>query len=136
MGDPAQVKALIKSVKDYKGFRQMAEYNISCLMTHITPPTVGWRENVAYAVESGAIPEIIDVLKKHGKSLDALKSATSALTGLTTNSANAELVAKYGGIQTALNSMLNMGGKSKEAEEVAESGNPSVVCVLCHNDQF
>ena len=124
MGDPAQVKALIGSVRQYKGFRQMAEYNISCLITYITPPTVGWRENVATAVESGAIQEIVEVLKKHGKSIDALMNATSALTGLTTNAKNAELVAKYGGIQTALESMLGMdgGGNEKQTNEVAGAG--------------
>lgn len=125
MGDPKQVKAVIKSIKEFSNFKQMAEYNISCLLTYITPPTVGWRENVAAAVEDGGIESIIGVLKKHGKdgaALDMVKQAAVALTGLSKSKENAGRVAAAGGIETAVECMLKIKVKGKSELEVIHAG--------------
>ena len=43
------MEALVKAVRDHKGFKQMAQYNVMCLISHISPPAVGWMQNVKYA---------------------------------------------------------------------------------------
>jgi len=126
-GDPAHVTCIIASVKHFKGFKQMAQYNISCLLTHITPPTVGWQENVRFAVESGGIESIIDILKQHPKALEVVRAAIEALRLMAINSANAGLMAKCGAIGAALTAM-------KEGDDgVAESGAALVEQISSHN---
>eukprot|EP00516_Mucochytrium_quahogii_P000838 CAMPEP_0203744552 /NCGR_PEP_ID=MMETSP0098-20131031/584_1 /ASSEMBLY_ACC=CAM_ASM_000208 /TAXON_ID=96639 /ORGANISM=" , Strain NY0313808BC1" /LENGTH=2433 /DNA_ID=CAMNT_0050632097 /DNA_START=311 /DNA_END=7609 /DNA_ORIENTATION=- len=135
-GDPAQVKSLIGSIKQYKGFKNMAKYNISCLMSHITPPTVGWRENIDAAVESGAIEAIVEVMKKHPDAMEMVKCATEALSALTTNSGNAKKVAEAGGVETALGSMLGLSKEdaaTPDGEEVTTAGSNLLEKVAQHN---
>lgn len=135
MGDPKQVKAVIKSIKEYSNFRQMAEYNISCLLTYITPPTVGWRENVAAAVEDGGIESIISVLAKHGNALDMVKQATTALGGLAISKDNAGRVAQNGGIETALNAMLKIKQTGPDQEQVINAGAKLIETVARYNPE-
>lgn len=52
-GNAAQVEAIVESINKFTGFKNMAQYNISCLMTHIKPPNPGWRNNCKAAVQCG-----------------------------------------------------------------------------------
>ena len=116
-GEFEKVGSIIDAVKQHKNFKQMAQYNISCLLLHIAPPTVGWKENVMYAIESGGIESIIAVLKKHPAALAVVKTSIEALRLLSINGESASRMAKAGGVQTALDAML----KSTDPE-VAEQG--------------
>ena len=105
----------------------MAQYNISCLISHITPPNVGWVENIRYAVESGAIFSIIDVLRTHPSALEVVRTAIEALRKLAIDAQNAEVMAKAGAVEAALNAMLKSGD-----DAVAEEGGELIAQISMH----
>ena len=39
----------------HKGFKQMAQFNMTCLAKLVTPPNTEWRENLECAVTQGGI---------------------------------------------------------------------------------
>lgn len=123
-GDPAQVKSIVTSLKQYANFGQMAKYNCSCLMSHILPPNPGWRENVDTCIKAGGFEAIVDLLHKHPKDLELLKTATDSLAGLTTSPENAGRLARCGGVEAALKAMLGLEGmaETQDGAEVAEAG--------------
>lgn len=47
------VKALVTSIRKRKNFRQMASYSVQCLVKLITPPAVGWEDNLKVAFDAG-----------------------------------------------------------------------------------
>jgi len=126
-GEQEQVDALIKSVKDHKNFKQMCTYNLSCLCAMITPPNVGWMENIQYAIESGAIESIIDVLKQHPAALDVVRVSIEALRKLAIDAKNAEAMAKAGAVPVALDAMLKSG-----VDDVAEAGGELIATIAAH----
>eukprot|EP00924_Labyrinthula_sp_SR-Ha-C_P013010 augustus_masked-scaffold_12-processed-gene-6.50-mRNA-1 protein AED:1.00 eAED:1.00 QI:0/-1/0/0/-1/1/1/0/2406 len=135
MSGTGQVAALMKSIDEYQNFRQMTEYNISCLMSYITPPTVGWRENVAAAIANNGVPNIIQTMRKHPNSLDMVRLATTSLSGLAISRENAGIVAHNGGIETALNCMLSMNGTGPDEMEVVDSGSKLLETVARFNPE-
>lgn len=126
-GEQEQVDALIKSVKQHKNFKQMCTYNLSCLCAMITPPNVGWMENIQYAIESGAIDSIIDVLKQHPAALEVVRISIEALRKLAIDAKNAEAMAKAGAVPVALDAMLKSG-----VDDVAEAGGELIATIAAH----
>jgi len=129
-GDEAQVKSIVASLGQYKTFRNMAAYNLACLLTHITPPTVGWRENVDTSHESGGAKMITEVLRQHPKALDIIKSATESLSGITTTSTNAANVAQAGGVEAALEAMLGLPRELADTQDGQEAQEAASVLLI------
>ncbi|KAH9258873.1 hypothetical protein BASA81_002937 [Batrachochytrium salamandrivorans] len=127
LGEQDQVVAVINSVKAHKKFKQMATYNLTCLCAMITPPNVGWMENIQFAVDSGAIDSIIDVLQHHPAALEVVKISIENLRKLATDAKNSEAMAKSGVIPVALNAMLKSGD-----EAVAEEGGELIATIAAH----
>jgi hypothetical protein len=56
---------LVDSIKKHRKFKQLASYSVQCLQKVLTPPHVGWEQNLEDAFEHGALNAISDVLNLH-----------------------------------------------------------------------
>ena len=50
-----KIKELVQAMKQHKNFKQMAQFNMTCLGKLVTPPNNDWRENLECAVDNGGI---------------------------------------------------------------------------------
>ena len=50
-----KIKELVAAMVQHKGFKQMAQFNMTCLAKLVTPPNTEWRENLECAVTQGGI---------------------------------------------------------------------------------
>ena len=99
--DP-QIGEICASIIKYKGFKQLAGYNMSCLLQKITPPAAGWEENVKAVVKLDGIATIVDVLKKQKGNAEILATASKTLSKLAINPEFSQMIATSGGIGSAL----------------------------------
>jgi hypothetical protein len=102
--DP-QIGEICASIIKYKGFKQLAGYNMSCLLQKITPPAAGWEENVKAVVKLDGIATIVDVLKKQKGNAEILATASKTLSKLAINPEFSQMIATNGGIGSALASL-------------------------------
>jgi len=119
------VKSIITSIKQYKSFSNMAKYNVSCLMSHITPPNPQFRENIQAAIQEEGLEALLELLKVHNQDLEMLRGATDGLSGLVTNADSAGKLAKAGGVEAALEAMLGLSkdvAQTADGQEVADAG--------------
>ena len=104
-----QIKELVGAIIKYKNFKQLAEYNMSCLLQKITPPTVGWEDAVKEVVAQEGLETIVDVLKKQKGTASILATASKTLSRLAVNPEMSNKLANAGGIGAALASLEFMG---------------------------
>ena len=113
--DP-QIGEICSSIVKYKNFKQLAGYNMSCLLQKITPPAAGWEENVKMVVKMDGIATIVDVLKKQKGNAEILATASKTLSKLAINPEFSQIIASSGGIGSALASLEAFeGGDDDEA---------------------
>lgn len=108
MADAKQnkVQSLIDSIKSKKGFKQLASYSVQCLAKVITPPHVGWEQNMKEAYEAGALDAISGVIQKHKGDDAVLSSASQCLTSMSQNSEYAGDVVKSGCLMSMFESVV------------------------------
>lgn len=110
-----QIKVLVGAIIKYKKFKQLAEYNMSCLLQKITPPTAGWEEAVKEVVAQEGLETIVDVLKKQKGSASILATASKTLSRLAVNPTVSNKLASTGGIGAALASLEFLGDDEDES---------------------
>lgn len=104
-----QIKELVGAIIKYKNFKQLAEYNMSCLLQKITPPAAGWEDAVKEVVAQDGLETIVDVLKKQKGNASILATASKTLCRLAVNPSISNKLAATGGIGAALASLEFMG---------------------------
>lgn len=107
--DP-QIGELVGNIIKYKKFKQMAAFNMSCLLQKITPPASEWEENVKEMVKQNGIETIVEVLKQNPGHAEVLAIATKTLAKLAYNAEISTTIATQGGIGVALASLAALEG--------------------------
>jgi hypothetical protein len=118
-----EVGNLLDSIEKFKGFKQLATYNINCLHKLITPPHEGWKENVEELVKRGGVEKLTSVLQteKFQGDCDVLKVVTQTLGKMCTSKENAQKIAKAGALDAVLVSMKAASATAGEDEDSREN---------------
>jgi hypothetical protein len=125
--DP-QIQELVGSIVKYKKFKQLAEYNMSCLLQKITPPAAGWEENVKEVVKCEGIATLVEVLKNQKGNAAILATASKTLSRLAINPEMASAIASSGAIGMAMASLEAMGDDADD--DMARQGLESTIQLL------
>ena len=96
---------LVDAMKQHKGFKQMAQFNMVCLAKLVCPPNNEWRENLELAVAYGGVDALVDVVKTHGGNESLLLTATKVFKRTAENKTLVDSVVNSGALQTCLGSL-------------------------------
>lgn len=91
-----KLKELVDAMEQHKNFKQMAQFNMTCLAKLVCPPNTEWRENLELAVKMGGVESISNVIKQHGGNEGLLLSATAVLKQTASNKSLVDIVASSG----------------------------------------
>ena len=91
-----KLKELVDAMEQHKNFKQMAQFNMTCLAKLVCPPNTEWRENLELAVKMGGVESISNVIKQHGGNEGLLLSATAVLKQTASNKNLVDIVASSG----------------------------------------
>ena len=113
----AGVGALVASIKQHRKFKQLAGYSVNTLVKAITPPSVGWEQNLREAYEAGALEAITEVLKLHAGDEEITAAATAALTAIAADGQYASAVVDSGAMMGLMGSVVANPGLKKGVKE-------------------
>jgi hypothetical protein len=100
-----KIKELVDAMVQHKNFKQMAQFNMTCLAKLVTPPNTDWRENLECAVAQGGIDAVSAAIKAHKGNEGLLISATSVLKRTAENKALVHAIVTSGSLQACLASL-------------------------------
>ena len=102
-----KIQNLLEAVKKFQNFKQLAKYNIGCILQAITPPTSGWKQAVQYIVHSGGVDILVSILKKQDdSSSEIVVLLTKTLARLNISAESTKIVVESGGIDAAFKTVL------------------------------
>lgn len=111
---------MVRSIKQHKNFRQLASYSVQCLQKVITPPHVGWEQNMKEAFESGALEAITEVLQKHKGDSAVLASSTACLSSLASKPEYAGKLVESGALFSMVDSVVSNPDGEKGVKETLQ----------------
>lgn len=111
----AAVEDLVASIRKHRKFRQLASYSVQCLCKVVTPPQVGWEENLQAAFDAGALGAIRDVLDRHKGDEEVMAACNSTLSAMATRPSMAQELVSSGVMSGMLESVIhNPGGEGTD----------------------
>jgi hypothetical protein len=112
---------LVDAMVQHKGFKQMAQFNMTCLAKLVCPPNTEWRENLDIAVQYGGVDALVEVIKKHSGNESLLLTGTQVLKRAAQSKKLVASVVNANALQTCLGSLaLGDGSMEQGASECTE----------------
>ena len=118
----SKVEKLIEALKKFQNFKQLAKYNITCILTAITPPTTGWAEAIDYIVENGGVRILVSILQKETTQGEVSVLLSKVLSQITNTRDHAKKVLEQGGMKAALAALSHV-SKDNDADSVVDTTN-------------
>ena len=116
-----KIQNLLEAVKKFQNFKQLAKYNIGCILQAITPPTSGWKQAVQYIVHSGGVDILVSILKKQDdSSSEIVVLLTKTLARLNISAESTKIVVESGGIDAAFKTVLG-DSSTPSSDAIAET---------------
>eukprot|EP01138_Halocafeteria_seosinensis_P014727 gb/GECG01015034.1/.p1 GENE.gb/GECG01015034.1/~~gb/GECG01015034.1/.p1 ORF type:complete len:2451 (+),score=419.39 gb/GECG01015034.1/:1-7353(+) len=122
-GTSAAVVDLVASIRKHRKFKQLASYSVQCLCKVVTPPQVGWEENLDAAFDAGAVDAITDVLNRHKGDEGVLAACNQTLAAMATRPKMAGELVASGAMGSMLESVIENpeGEGSKDTLDLLET---------------
>ena len=109
-----KIQELVDAMVQHKGFKQMAQFNLTCLAKLVCPPNTEWKENLELAVKYGGVEAVSAIINKHSGNEGLLLSATEVLKRTAQNKKLVGVVASSGALQTCLGSLAASNGTMEQ----------------------